>query len=61
MKYFLYADDMKLYAVPKKHWGKLAVIEDATNRQDDEINDAITFIVQNCSVKLVVAAVSQYL
>lgn len=61
MKYFLYANNMKLYAVPEKYWSHLSVIEDSTNRGDDEVNEAITFIVTHCRVKLIVSAVSQYL
>jgi len=61
MKYFLYANNMRLYSVPKKYWHVLAIIEESTNRDDDEVNEAITTIVKNCNVKLVVSAVSQFL
>lgn len=61
MKYFLYAGDMRLYSVPRKYWPVLSVIEDATNREDDEVSDAIDVIISNCPVKLIVSAVSQYL
>lgn len=62
MKYFFYATDFYVYAVPKRYWQYLDIINSKNEEFDDDaVKEAISFIVENCAVKLQVSAASQYL
>lgn len=64
MKYFLFADTMTLYAVPKKYWQLLDIINGGFGMGSDydhKINEAATKITQVCKPKLIVHALTQIL
>lgn len=61
MKLFLHIDTMLLYAVPKKHFKILSVIENAKDHQDWEVNEAIHKITEKCKPMVYIDAMSQTL